>query len=211
MPSPSAPNRTLRADAARNRARIIEAATEVFAEHGLEASTADIAARAGVGEGTLFRRFESKDDLIDAIIETRMTELLRSVEAALEHDEPGKALEDWLALAVQHLVEDRGFFEAARDRCMVVPQYARLRAEILVRVGELLRRAQKEGAVRTDVAPQDLLFLISAAASAAGPMPGLRPDAWRRYLGIIVDGLRPEGATRLRPGPPARRLFLESP
>jgi AcrR family transcriptional regulator len=212
MPSLSAPERALRADAARNRERIMEAATEVFAEQGLEASTAEIAARAGVGEATLFRRFESKDDLIVAIIETRMGQVLSALDSALERDDPGEALEGWLEWAVQDLAEDLGFFEAARDQCLVSPALAHVRREILARMTELLRRAQKAGAVRADVAPQDLSFLISAAASATAnmPVPGLRPDMWRRYLGIIVDGLRPEGATKLRPGPPPRRLFEQA-
>ena len=72
----------------------------------------------------------------------------------------------------------------------------------------LVRRAQDAGAVRDDVAGQDLGLLINAAAAAADvPFPGLREDLWKRYLGIILDGLRPEGATRLRPGPPSKRLF----
>ena len=209
MPSLSAPERALRADAARNRERIIEAATEVFAEQGLEASTAEIALRAGVGEATLFRRFASKDDLIVAIIETRMGQVLSALDSALESDDPGQALEGWLEWAVQDLAEDLGFFEATGDHCLVAPALADVRREILARMTELLRRAQRAGAVREDVAPQDLSFLISAAASATAkmPVPGLRPDMWRRYLGIIVDGLRPEGATKLRPGPPPRRLF----
>jgi AcrR family transcriptional regulator len=209
MQSLSAPERALRADAARNRERIIEAATEVFAEQGLEASTAEIAARAGVGEATLFRRFESKDELIVTIIETRMGHVLDALNVALERDDPGEALKGWLEWAVQDLAEDLGFFEAARDQCLVSPALAEIRREILARMTELLRRAQRAGAVRGDVAPQDLSFLISAAASATAnmPVPGLRPDMWRRYLGIIVDGLRPDGATKLRPGPPPRRLF----
>jgi AcrR family transcriptional regulator len=209
MPSPSAPERTLRADAARNRERIIEAATEVFAEQGLEASTAEIAARAGVGEATLFRRFESKDELIVAIIEARMAQGLHALAEALERDDPGQALEDWLEWAVGDLAGDLGFFEAARDQCLVSPAVAEVRREILARLTELLGRAQSAGAVRSDIAPQDLSFLISAAASATAkmPVPGMRADLWRRYLGIILDGLRPEGATKLRPAPPPRRLF----
>ena len=212
MPSLSAPERALRADAARNRERIIEAATQVFAEQGLEASTAEIAARAGVGEATLFRRFESKDDLIVAIIETRMGQVLAALDSALERDDPGDALKGWLEWAVQDLAEDVGFFEAARDQCLVSPALADVRREILARMTELLRRAQKAGAVRSDVAPQDLSVLISAAASATAnmPVPGVRGDLWRRYLGIIVDGLRPEGATKLRPRPPRRRLFEQA-
>ncbi len=72
----------------------------------------------------------------------------------------------------------------------------------------LVKRAQEVGAVRSDLAGQDLGLLIGCAVGAADvPFPGLREDLWKRYLQIILDGLRPEGATKLRPGPPARRLF----
>jgi AcrR family transcriptional regulator len=87
MPSQSPPS-ALRADAARNRERIIAAAAAVFAERGLEAATAEIAHRAGVGEATLFRRFPTKDDLIDAIIETRMEEVVALADAAASDPDP---------------------------------------------------------------------------------------------------------------------------
>ncbi|MBK5219120.1 MAG: hypothetical protein JJE35_04965 [Thermoleophilia bacterium] len=74
--------------------------------------------------------------------------------------------------------------------------------------GELVRRAQRAGAVRSDVTGQDLVFLIAVAGSLGElPYPDLREDLWKRYLGLLLDGLRPQGATKLRPGAPARRLI----
>src|SRR5215211_2698241 len=95
MPSQSPPS-VLRVDAARNRELIIAAAAAVFAERGLDAATAEIAHRAGVGEATLFRRFPTKDDLIDAIIETRMEELVALADSASEAAEPAAALERFM-------------------------------------------------------------------------------------------------------------------
>ncbi|HET8822691.1 MAG TPA: helix-turn-helix domain-containing protein, partial [Thermoleophilaceae bacterium] len=92
MPSQSPPSE-LRADAARNRERIVAAAASVFAKRGLDASTSEIAHEAGVGEATLFRRFPCKDDLIDAIIETRMEEVVALADAAADDPDPGAALE----------------------------------------------------------------------------------------------------------------------
>jgi AcrR family transcriptional regulator len=202
MPSQSL-HSPLRADAARNRELIIAAAAAVFAERGLEASTAEIAHRAGVGEATLFRRFPSKDDLIDAIVETRMAEALALAEAAAEAPDPGAALERLMEDLISTLSGDRGFFEAAGDRCFTDARLAELRAKSLDAMGRVLERAQEAGAVRTDLTPADLTFLIRAAAGSTDvPLPGLRGDLWKRYLRVILDGMRPEGASRLRPAAP---------
>ena len=202
MPSQSPPS-VLRADAARNRERIVAAAAAVFAERGLDASTAEIADRAGVGEATLFRRFPSKDELIDAIVETRMQEMAALADAAAEDADPAAALERFMRDVIESFSHDRGFFEAAGDRCFTDPRFDEVRRHSLGAIGRLLRRAQAAGAVRADLAPSDLSFLIGSAAYASTvPRPGLREDLWKRYLHVILDGMRPEGATKLRPGAP---------
>jgi AcrR family transcriptional regulator len=202
MPSQSPPS-ALRADAARNRERIVAAAASVFAQRGLDASTSEIAHEAGVGEATLFRRFPCKDDLIDAIIEARMEEVVALADAAAEDADPGAALERFMQDVVKSFRRDRGFFEAAGDRCFTDPRLTKLRGRSLAAMGRLLKRAQDAGAVRADLSPADLSFLIGSGAYAMGvPLPGLRDDLWKRYLRIILDGMRPQGATRLRPGAP---------
>jgi AcrR family transcriptional regulator len=202
MPSQSPPS-VLRADAARNRERIVDAAAAVFAERGLDASTAEIAQRAGVGEATLFRRFPCKDDLIDAIVEARMQEVAALADAAAEDPDPVAALERFMREVIESFSRDRGFFEAAGDRCFTDPRFDELRQHSLRAMGRLLRRAQETGAVRTDLAPSDLSFLIGSAAYATTvPAPELHPDVWKRYLRVILDGMRSEGASRLRPGAP---------
>lgn len=198
----------LRADAARNRERIVAAATAVFAERGLEASTAEIAHRAGVGEATLFRRFPTKDDLIIAIVRTQLEEVIALAEKCLEEAEPWDGIERFLTELVERRISDRGASDAAKDHCMVRPELDEPRRRIMELLNALLRRAQEAGVVRDDLAGQDLGLLMTAAGAVTNlPFPGLREDLWRRYLGVILDGMRPEGATRLRPGPPARRLF----
>jgi AcrR family transcriptional regulator len=202
MPSQSPPS-VLRADAARNRELIIAAAASVFAERGLDASTAEIAHEAGVGEATLFRRFPCKDDLIDAIIEARMEEVVALADAAADDPDPGAALERFMQDVIKSFARDRGFFEAAGDRCVTDPRLAGLRARSLEAVGRLLRRAQDAGAVRGDLSPSDVTFLVGSAAYAMTvPLPGLREDLWKRYLRVILDGMKPDGATKLRPGAP---------
>jgi AcrR family transcriptional regulator len=202
MPSQSPPSE-LRADAARNRERIVAAAARVFAERGLDASTAEIAHEAGVGEATLFRRFPHKDDLIDAIVEARMAETVALAEAAAGDPDPGVALERFMHDVIKAFARDRGFFEAAGDRCFTDPRLAELRARSQDAIARLLKRAQDAGAVRGDLAASDVAFLVGGAAHAMSvPLPGLREDIWKRYLRIILDGMKPEGASKLRPGAP---------
>jgi AcrR family transcriptional regulator len=202
MPSQSLPS-ALRADAARNRERIITAAAAVFAERGLEAATAEIAHRAGVGEATLFRRFPTKDDLIDAVIETRMEEVAALADAAAEDPDRAAALERFMEDLVKQFSRDKGFFEAAGERCMTDPRFQPLRERALEAVGRLLKRAQDAGAVRTDLSPSDISFRAGSAMYAMEvSKPGLRDDLWKRYLRVILDGMKPEGASKLRPGAP---------
>jgi AcrR family transcriptional regulator len=202
MRSQSPPS-ALRADAARNRELIIAAAAEVFAERGLDAATAEIAHRAGVGEATLFRRFPSKDELIDAIIESRMEEVALLADAAAEDPDPAGALERFMRDLVKRFARDRGFFEAAGARCVTDPKFQPLRDRGLEAVGRLLKRAQDAGAVRTDLSASDVSFLAASAAhTMTVPVPGAHDDLWKRYLRVILDGMRPEGASRLRPGAP---------
>ena len=200
--------RDLRADAQRNRERIIAAAIEVFAERGLEASTAEIAQRAGVGEATLFRRFPSKDDLIIAIVDAQMADVVRIAKECLEDPDPAGGLERFISVMVERSVADKGVMEATKDRCMMRDELQSSRSEVIGVMTALVKRAQQAGAVRDDLTGQDLGILIhSVAASAEMPFPGVRQDIWKRYLGVLLDGLRPEGATKLRPGPPPKRAF----
>ena len=200
--------RELRADAQRNRERIIAAAIEVFGERGLEASTAEIAHRAGVGEATLFRRFPSKDDLIQAIVETQMDSVLEIAADCLADPDPGAGFERFLYEMVERSVGDRAVTDAAKDQCMMNTALEPRRRAIVVAMTALVKRAQEAGAVRADLSGTDVGMLINAASATADiPFPGLRDDLWKRYLRIILDGLRPEGASKLRPGAPSRRVF----
>lgn len=198
----------LRADAARNRVRILTAAQAVFAERGLDASTAEIARRAGVGEATLFRRFPSKDDLIVAILAEHMDGVIATAESCLEEPDPWQAVERFFEEIVEQQVHNQGALDAVKDECMGRPALAPRRKRIMELIGRLVRRAQDAGVVRADITAPDLAILTAAAGSVSGiAFPGLRSDLWRRYLGVILDGIRPEGATKLRPPPPPRRVF----
>jgi AcrR family transcriptional regulator len=195
---------TLRADAERNRHRILEAAAEAFSESGLEVGVAEIARRAGVGAGTLFRRFPTKEDLIFAIIEERTTELIAAGREALEEEDPAAALRRFMFAGAEMHVRDKGFFDAVISRINKEARLRELRDEMVSIAGELLERGQAAGTLREDLEPPDLPLLMCAAASAAAPIHGALPDLWRRYVGLILDGLGPDCATPLeQPAPTA--------
>jgi AcrR family transcriptional regulator len=200
----------LRADAARNRRRILDAAAAVFAERGLDASTAEIARRAGVGEATLFRRFPTKDDLIVAILAEQMDAVIATSEQCLLEPDPWRALERFFLAMVELQVTDRGALDAVKEECMTSDALAGRRRRIMELMSKLLRRAQEARVVRDDLTAPDLALLTAGGSAVAGvAFPGLREDLWRRYAGVILDGMRPEGASKLRPGPPPKKLFEE--
>lgn len=194
--------RPLRADAARNRAALLAAAADEFAERGMDASVADIARRAGVGKGTVFRHFPTKDDLIAAIVLDRVGELTDAGQRLLGAEDPGAALLEFMTVAAhQRQQRDLSFLHGAGD---VDPAVARARERMYRTVHDLVGRARDHGALRADVTGTDIILLMCAPNYVAGYAPGASPDLWRRYLGILFDGLRPQGAHPLpEPPPPA--------
>jgi AcrR family transcriptional regulator len=192
----------LRADAERNRRRILEAAAGAFSEGGLDVGVAEIARRAGVGAGTLFRRFPTKDDLISAVIEARMLDLIAAGREALEEDDAAAALRQFMFAGVEMHVRDRGYFDAAKSRINQEERLHELRDELMGVAAELLRRGQEAGTVRADLEPLDIPLLMCAGAGAAAPIHSTLPELWRRYAGLILDGLKPGRSTPLdQPAP----------
>lgn len=193
--------RPLRADAARNRRLLLAAAADEFAERGLDASVADIARRAGLGKGTLFRHFATKDDLLAAIVLDRIDELNAVGEQLLDAADPGAALLEFLTVAAdQQQQRDLSFLQEAGE---LNADVVRARERMFRTVHELVDRARGHGAVRTDVTGADVILLMCAPNYVTSYVPDAPPDLWRRYLAIIFDGLRPEGAHPLPHPPPA--------
>jgi AcrR family transcriptional regulator len=192
--------RPLRADAARNRELLLVAAADEFAERGLDASVADIARRAGVGKGTVFRHFATKDDLIAAIVLDRIDALNAVGERLLEATDPGAALLEFLTVAAhQRQQRDLSFLQGASD---LNPEVTRVRAQMFQTVHTLVDRAREHGAVRADVTGTDVILLMCAPNYVTSYVPDASPDLWQRYLAIIFDGLRPQGAHPLPQPPP---------
>jgi len=172
----------LRADAQRNLERVLDAATEVFAASGPDASVDEIARRAGVGHATVFRRFPTKDALMFAVIERRIGEIRAAAEQALAAGEPGQAFFDFVWRIAELHMAARGL-----HRCVVHCGDKPGAAELEQLSAKIVTRAQRAGAVRTDVRPADVPALVRAALLAA-------PEKqWRRYVEVVLDGLRARG------------------
>ncbi|AHC25783.1 MULTISPECIES: TetR/AcrR family transcriptional regulator [Mycobacteriaceae] len=191
----TSPARALRADAARNRESLLAAAEEVFAERGVDASIADVARRAGVAKGTVFRHFSSKEDLVASLVCGHMVTLTDAAARLADAYDPGAALLEFLTIAAdqrrQHDLTYLQTFSANDARVIAI------RDDVLAGVEKLVAKARAAGAIRADVTGTDVFLLMCAPVHVAEGLPDAPPDLWRRYLAIIFDGLRPEGASAL--------------
>lgn len=178
----------LRADAQRNLDRILEAATAAYAELGPDVTVDEIARRAGVGHGTVFRRFPTKDTLRAAVVCARLDELLARAHELLEEPDAGAALEKFVWTAAETLRRDRQLFEGV-EQCGCFNDVSSAKQDLHDTVGKLIRRAQKDGSVRRGIDARDVGALVGAAIQASSHAE--RDDAWRRYVRVVLDGLRP--------------------
>jgi AcrR family transcriptional regulator len=179
---------SMRADAARNRARVLEVAYEVFAEDGLSVPIDEIARRAGVGAGTVYRHFPSKEDLYRAVVAERIREIVDQGRALLSDADPGEALFQYLRLMVlQWGAADRGLVDALAglgiDVKTVVPD---AEDEYMEMLDELLRAAQRAGTARTDVTVADVKAILVGCQA----MQSYNADVAERVTGVVFDGLR---------------------
>jgi AcrR family transcriptional regulator len=186
-----AAERPLRRDAERNRRRILAAAAEVFSERGLDATLDEVARAAGVGVGTVYRRFPDKESLVQELFKDRIDALVTVAEQACAAADPWQGLVSYLEFAVAAMAADLGlrqmmtFATYGRDQVC----YARERMRPVV--GRLVERAQSSGDLRTDVESTDIKLIVFMLASVAEYAATVRPDIWRRYLALLLDGLRP--------------------
>jgi AcrR family transcriptional regulator len=194
--------RALRADAERNRRRVLDAARTVFARDGLGAGVDEIAREAGVGVGTLYRRFPQKEDLLAAVLEDGMGRLVEDVEALHGLEDPWEAFAGALDALAGTIARDRAFFEVIQAAAEPVPVAAETKERLIAALEVPLRRAQDAGAVRPDVVAHDIPALCMVAARLPAWRLERQPELWRRYLALLADGLRPEGARPLGHEPP---------
>lgn len=179
--------RPLRADAARNRALILETAAEVFAEHGLDAGYDEIARRAGIGVGTVYRRFPERSELVQALFESRIDEIVVIAERAEQAPDAWTGLVEFLERALERQVVDRGLKEVLASTMQDGDQMAFGRERLTPIIERLVSRAQAEGSLRPDLETTDLGVQLMLMSSVTTPE---QPELWRRYLALFLDGLR---------------------
>jgi AcrR family transcriptional regulator len=181
--------RQLRADAERNRRRLLEAAAGLFRERGLDVSVAEIAEAAGLGRGTLFRNFASKEDLVAAVVADGMRSVAASGESLLDKPDPADALFQFMAELVGRQQMNRALVDALDDTWLSREEIRAGHAEIVGILDRLLKRAQDCGAVRPDVGAMDLLLMFKGACAAATAYAHIDPSITERQLDLIRAGI----------------------
>jgi AcrR family transcriptional regulator len=186
-------DRVLRADARRNRARVLEVADQVFATEGLSVSVHEIARRAGVGTGTVSRHFPTKQDLFAAILLSRMDELIRRADALADSEDPGTAFVTFFATLVREGAAYRGLAEAlAGAGYDIEATAARAGYDLPGTLRRLLARAQQAGAVRADIEYADVKALMAGCLARAETSTDAA--VLDRIVAVVCDGLRNEKA-----------------
>ena len=180
----------LRRDAERNRQRILRAAELVFAEHGLGAPMDAVAHRAGVGVGTVYRRFRDKEALVEALFEARVGRIIGIADEALECSSGWTGLLHFLREVSLLQAGDRGLREIALSTGYGRSRVAALRTRVARSVDQLVDRAQAEGELREEITGNDIPLLLFMVGEVAQNSRGLRPGLASRYLGLLVDGMR---------------------
>ena len=186
--------RPLRADARRNRERVLTAARAVFAEQGREAQMDDVARHAEVGVGTVYRHFPTKEALIEAVAIDSFERVTAKAQEALELDDPWEAFTSTLWSGAEILAADRALSELMALIPGPMLKGLPVEQELNAAMTELIRRAQEAGALRTDVILDDIPMLMCGVGSATRKEHRC-PDAWRRHLSIVIDGLRASTAS----------------
>ena len=193
----TAEEKPLRADAERNRRRLLEVAAAMFSERGLDVGVGEIAERAGVGRGTLFRNFASKEDLIAAIVVERMNELIALGRGLLDAEDPADALFAFIEeLAGRQQRVDRALFDAVADTFLANESIRAAYSAIIETVGLLLERAQSTGAIRADVSAIDVVMLVKGACQATTSFQMIDPEIGGRQLDLVRAALSAPAATR---------------
>jgi AcrR family transcriptional regulator len=189
----------LRADAERNRARIVAAARRVISRDGAEARMQAIACEAGVGVGTVYRRFPTKEELVASVLSDFADAAVAGISAAAIAPDPRTAFEGSLRALARSLAENRGLLDALEPELRSGP-VLELRSRLLATLEPVVAGAQEAGVVRPDIAVTDVLALASLVTRLPAPIRELEPRAWERFLAVALDGLRPVPSGRALPG-----------
>jgi AcrR family transcriptional regulator len=190
----------LRRDAQRNYARLVSAGREVFSEKGVEGSLEEVARRAGVGIGTLYRHFPTREALAEAVLLERIEQVVRITNDALAHEDAWLGLYRFVCEAAALQTSDRGL----RDVFAAYsggPKLTRKRKILAAAVEQLVSRAHDEGSLRTDVVASDVMSIFWAVGGISDATADIAPSHWRRHVALLFDGLATSKPTPLEQPP----------
>jgi AcrR family transcriptional regulator len=195
--------RPLRKDAERNRQLILQAARELFTERGLGVTLNDIAHHAGCGVGTVYRRFPDKEQLIDALFEERVEEMVALAEEGLANPDPWDGLSGFLEHALEAQARDRGLKELLLSSDQGRARVAAARERLLPIAAQIVSRAHAAGELRRDVDDRDMPLIQFMLGTVIDAVREVQPELWRRYLALVLRGIRaePTSAQPLPVGP----------
>lgn len=186
--------RPLRRDAARNRDRLLAAARELFAERGLDVTLNDVAHHAGVGVGTAYRRFANKEEVVDALFEESLERVAAAARDALAEPDPWLGLVGFLERSLHLQFGDRGLTQVMNDPALGQERVGEARTRIAPLITALVERARAAGVVRADLEQTDVVLLQVALAAVVEATRGVEPELYRRYLALVLDGIRADRA-----------------
>jgi AcrR family transcriptional regulator len=197
----------LRADAERNRERILAAARDVFAERGLDAPLEAIARRAGVGQATLYRRFPTRQDLLVAAFGPKLTAYTEAIDRALEDPDPWRGFRDYVTAIAAMQKGDRGFRDILTKDFPDVPEHRAQRDRVYRGVAELIERAKAAGRLREDFVPEDVLLLLMANAGVVAATAEHAPGSSDRLVGYLLQAFASAAADELPPSATPRQMY----
>jgi len=189
----------LRRDAQLNRRRLLDAAAELFAERGLDATLNDIAHHAGVGVGTAYRRFANKAEILDALFDERLAEVTAHAGAALENPDAWDGFVDFLENSLTMQRDGRGVTVLLNNPYLDENRVHEARDRVAPLVEQIVERAKQQGTLRPDFEPTDAIHIQIALSAVIDLSREAEPTLYRRYLTIFLDGLRTGRATTSLP------------
>jgi AcrR family transcriptional regulator len=198
---------TRRADAERNRARILAAAAEVFGESGLLVPMSEVARRAGVGIATLSRNFATREELITATFAATMTAYADAIDTALADPDPWNGFCRYVEQVCQMQAADRGFTHVLTMTFPTAPEFEAERGRAYRGFVRLVTEAKATGRLRADFFPQDLPIFLMANAGVISAAGDAAPGAWRRLVAYLLQACAAEHAEPLPAPPPARAVY----
>jgi len=196
--------RRLRVDAERNRVAVSNATREVFAEQGLEAPLEEIALRAGVGIATLYRRFPTRGQLVAAALVDKIAQYAEAAEQALAIPDPWAGFASFVERICELQADDRGLSDLLSMTLPTDDRIEQLRKIANQRVARLVARAKATGRLRQEFVAEDLLVLLVANASVVHVTRQDAPEAWRRFVGLMLDAFGQTRESSALPAPPTR-------